>query len=156
MSAGRRDDTGSVTTTVIALWNAARVSFQKLPVSDVVQRISREGGASIHPALWFRADRPPEVDWPHVAPLWACGDCITCFLSETRQFVQVTVESRHVPLAVYLGEQGMLCGLLVDLWEDGLEDPILVDVASVLGFRAVDRLLAAFVDGTYRSLPSKM
>ncbi|WP_134321825.1 hypothetical protein [Cumulibacter soli] len=114
---------------------AVRIRARGLP--DVVARIAADGGESVSPALFSRAD----AVWPEPAeavmssttedlvPLWSCGTT-HAFAGEGR-FVMWSAECDE-PHAVFASFAELVRDLLTDLYEDDEDDDERWRVAHLL------------------------
>jgi len=100
---------------------AARLRQRGLP--DVVARIATEGGASVSPALFYRAESvfldPAEEVMRGTAedlvPLWSCGT-EHAFAGQGRYLIWGPESTE--PSAVFETFADLVRELLTDLWED--------------------------------------
>lgn len=100
---------------------AARIRNLGLP--EVVGRIATEGGESVSPALFYRADAvfhdPAEEvmssTGEDLVPLWLCGT-EHAFAGRGRYLIWGPESDE--PTAVFTTFSGLVRELLTDLWED--------------------------------------
>lgn len=119
---------------------AGRIRARRLP--EAVALIATRGGASVHPALGYRAadvwQRPDGPAWETAAasgrqdlvPLWTCGT-VTVFSAEDGSFLQWDAEEDE-PWAVWPDFAGPVRDLLTDLWEDETSDDDRAAIARLL------------------------
>jgi membrane protease YdiL (CAAX protease family) len=119
---------------------AERIRARQLP--EAVAQIATRGGATVHPALWYRAEdvwqEPDGPAWQSIAtsarrdlvPLWTCGT-VTVFSAGNGSFVQWDAEEDE-PWKTWPDFAGAVRDLLTDLWEDEVGDDDRAAIARLL------------------------
>lgn len=124
----------------------ARIRARGLP--EVVALIAVDGGATVHPELWFRAESVGDPAWSIVrssgrddlTPLWACGTT-TAFACDDGTFLEWDAEE-DAPWRTFPDFEGLVRSLLTDLYEDEESEASRRAIArALLPGRSTDRAL---------------
>ena len=107
-------------------------------------------GQPPHSALAYRCrdpqhifSTPIEPAGGHITPLWECGISVTAYQhSQPRgRFIQFSLNHPENVTVFGASFQPVVAALLITLWEDETSDQELREIASLLEFRHLDRLL---------------
>lgn len=119
---------------------AERIRDRGLP--EAVVELATQGGAHVHPALWFRVESVSMSTagpaWTIVnayggedlVPLWTCGT-VTVFSAADGTFLEWDAEEAE-PWTVWSDFAEAVRELLTDLWEDEVSDQDRAAIARLL------------------------
>lgn len=108
-------------------------------------------GQSPHPSLVYLCRDPHSIfstpvvpDGIHLTPLWECGTSVTAFQHTQPRGRFISFSLEHPEHVTVLGAsfQSVAAALLIVLWEDEEADDALREIARLLEFRHIDRLLS--------------
>ena len=128
--------------------------LRRLGLSEALVRQST--GERLHPLFEFRCQGPPFYSYhgagcpegPALAPLWDCGDSVTgVWIRGGRvDFIEFDIEAVAEYRVLAHTEQGLWATVFVNLYEDrdDLGSEAFRDAARAVGFRFLDRLVAAY------------
>lgn len=81
----------------------------------------------------------------NIVPLWECGVVLTYFNPSSRFFEKCSLETIDEPFYRLASAQSALADLIIDLYEDELTIEELSELAIILGFRSIERLITEAV-----------
>lgn len=125
----------------------SRLELEALQLPAAV--LSIFDGAPLHPALAYRCQDPhyvfsvPDLEKGHLTPLWECGVLVTAFQhrDSDSHFIRFSLETPTDVTVLGLTFQSVVADLLIDLWENDLQDASMAEIAALLEFHHLERLL---------------
>lgn len=104
-----------------------------------------------HPSLayyncqdpYYIFSTPVEPGGVHITPLWECGISVTAYqhTQPRGRFIKFSLEDPEDVTVFGLTFQSVAAAVLIELWEAEKSDTELREIASLLEFRHIDRLL---------------